>query len=735
MTNQPAQPIEQNEFAYQGHYQTGAASSFLGIDLRWLFNEIKLNIVWIAAIVGGFLALGLLVTLLTVPKYVAVSKIMVEQEADQIIEGAELLPKQDSWDADRFLQTQVNLLQSRTVAARVVSELKLAEDAAFFDAMGSVLPTAEDLPDLQQSPDALAKYRRDEAIAQIMEHRNIVLEQDSRIISIGCKSTNPELSAKICNAYAEVFSNANLNRKFESSAYARKFLADQLESAKAKLEASERDLNQYSRAAGLIRVTGDKEAGGGSSDTTLSITNDALVQLNAAAGQATADRIQAEERWQAIARQSPLSIPAVLENEAVKQILSEKADAEAQLASERTSRQSDYPTIKMLNNKIAEYDARIQSIGNSIKRSIQIDYEAAVARENSLKANVETLRGDALNEQDRGVQYNVLKRVADTNRALYDSLLERFNQLNAAAGSASNNVTIVDRAEVPTEPSSPVLVLNLALAFLLGLGAAAVFVFLRNYFDDTIRNPADIDRLYGLPLIGLVPQEESAEESLANEKSALNEAYHTLVTNLQYSTSGGIPKILMVTSARESEGKTTTSRAVARDIARRGKNTLLIDADLRRPTLHSHAQQKERAGLTEVIVGNLTLDQAVFFSGHENLSYLTALPIPPDPSILLGGARLEEVLREAAARYDVVVVDSAPLLGLSDAASLAAHADGTLLVMSSQGFNRGAVRTALARLRLINANIVGAVVTKFDAKAAGGEYEYYGYNYYSYGKD
>ncbi len=467
---------------------------------------------------------------------------------------------------------------------------------------------------------------------------------------------------------------------------------------------------------------------------TLSVTNDTLVQTNTAANDATAERVAAQNRWETIAREPVLSVPQVLQNPAVQDLIKQKSQVQAELAQEKARHLDGHPTVQALRAQIAELDNRLLSVGNAIKRSVQLEYEAARDKESALQGRVSQLRSSALNEQDSGVQYNVLKRVADTNRALYDTLLERYNQLNATAGASSNNITIVDRAEIPDYPSSPNLFFNMILALLSGLVLAAAFVILRDYFDDAIRSPDDVERKLGLPMLGLIPNVANPEEQAEDSMSTLSEAYHALVTNLMYSTTSGMPRSILITSASEAEGKTTTAHAISLDLAKLGRSVLLIDSDLRRPTLHHRLQDMTQPGLTEVLAGQASLDEVVVPSGVPNLSYVTALPIPPEPSLLLGGEHLPRVMQEAGRRFDVVIVDGPPMLGLSDTATLATQMESVILMVDASEFQRGAVKSALRRLDLINADVLGVVLSKFDPRSADGEYRYYGYSYYQYGK-
>ncbi|MFD2134632.1 GumC family protein [Novosphingobium resinovorum] len=569
-----------------------------------------------------------------------------------------------------------------------------------------------------------------------MKNLQVDLPRDSRIATLTVVSRNAVLSAQMANLYAQRYVEYNLNQKYQSSSYARQFLGDQLAEARAKLTQSEHDLNQYARAAGLIRVT--SQGANGPEESALSVTNSTLVQLNEAASKSVADRIAAEDRWKTLSNQPALSVPEVTSNQAVQQLVSEKTKIQGDLAEERSRHLEEFATVKSKRAQISELDRRINVLADSIKKSAYLDYVAAAEREKSLVSRVNRLQNDALNEQDRGVQYSVLKRVADTNRALYETLLSRYNQISATAGASNNNITIVDRAEVPRDPSSPILFVNLALALVLGIIFAAAAVFLREIFDDAIRTPEDVERKLGIRLLGLIPMlkdEESIDERIADRRSGVSEAYRSLVTNLQYSTATGLPQVLTITSSKEGEGKSTTARTVARDVASLGKKVLLVDTDLRRPTLHRIMGDEGKSGLTDVLTGNKTFDQVVAPSDIETLNYVSGLPTPPDPALILSGEGLTAFLALARERYDLVVIDSLPLLGLSDAVILSSHADGVLFVIDGAGFHRGAVKSALRRLTLVGANVLGVALNRFEPRAGDSEYEYYAYNYYSYGSN
>lgn len=702
----------------------------LGALLKSLISIVRHNALLIAGIVAGVVILGVVATMLTTPKYEATAQIMIEDQADQIIEGSDLQKAVTAQDTERFLQTQLGILQSRSLARSVVQAARLERDPKFFEAFGSEMPT-----ETKEPGEKLEVVRQDHAIGLLLNTLVVAIPRDSRLASVTITTRSPELSAKLANLYAKRFIEYNLSQKYDSSSYARRFLSDQLEETRTKLTQAERDLNQYARVAGLIRLT--SEGGeGGRQEAALSVTNSKLMQINTAAASATAERISAEDRWKTLSNQPALSITEVNSNPAITQLITAKATAEGQLADELSRHKEGYSTVQAKRAQIADLNARIDTIAGSIKKSAQVDYQAAQAKENSLIEQVGTLRSEALQEQDRGVQYSVLKRVADTYRALYESLLSRYNQLNASAGSVSNNVTVIDSADVPRKPSSPNLLLNIVISFVLGVFLAAVAVALKEFLDDAIRSPDDVGRKLGLPLVGLIPlrKEGDIDQQLMDRRSSVSEAYRSLVTNLRYSTATGLPRVLAITSARESEGKSTTSRAIATDIAMLGKNVLIVDADLRRPTLHHAMNDKRGSGLTDILTGQKTFDEVVHRSEQvPTLSYITGLPTPPDPALILAGESLATFIAHASERFDVIVLDCPPLLGLSDAPILANHADGMLFVIDASSFHRGAVKSALRRLSLINANLLGVVLNRFTAKSGSDDYSYYANSYYSYG--
>ncbi|WP_254049877.1 polysaccharide biosynthesis tyrosine autokinase [Novosphingobium sp. TH158] len=724
-----------NEPVWQPHYVADPADEIAqvsaarpAIDFRYIVAAIRSNLLLIVAIVSTALAIAVVMTMLETPRYTARTTIQINASTSKVL-GREQGEEEQApdYDVDRALKTQIEVLKSRGLAQRVVQKLNLGSNPEFF--------ASQEVEGI--APGTPAKALAEAAAGLVQGNLAVTLPRDSRVVTISWESTNPRMSALIANTYASEFIQADLQRKFDSSTYARSFISDQLAQTKARLEQSELALTAYSRGAGLIRtrdaLVGGKEGEGNSGG---SVTTGSLLQINTAANEATARRIEAEGRWKAVSAAPLLSSQAVLTNSNVTSLLTEKAKVEAELQQEKARHLDEYPTVKAKQQQLAVLNQQIQQAATNVRNGILAEYRAAVETERRLSEQVVQLKSATLSEQDRTVQYALLAREADTNREVYDGLLQRFKQLNASAGIALSNISIVDTAQIPGGPSSPNLFKNLMAALLLGLGLAAVIVFFKDQFDDSIRVPEDVESKLGMALLGVVPRSHSDEptEALLDPKSPISEAYNSLRGSLLYSTAEGLPHVMLITSAQPSEGKTTSAVAIASSFARMGRSVLLIDADMRRPSLHRRIGYENERGLSSLLTSHDAIGTAILPSGQDNLSFLPSGPIPPSPTELVSTARMEDILQQAAAAHQVVIIDSPPILGLADSPTLSALADGVVFIVEADRSRRGSLKMALRRLRAMRPVLLGAVLTKFDPLKAGNQYsEYYGYDYYQYG--
>ncbi|PSJ41737.1 GumC family protein [Allosphingosinicella deserti] len=670
-------------------------------EWRWLI---------LGAIAVG-LAAAVMLTFLTTPMYRAAATLEINPPTVEILDERKTGTRQSN-DRD-YLTTQYGLLASRNLAQRVAQDLNLASNP-------------------QIVPPGLDRTTRIKVATGVLQgHFEVYPVPQSRLVRISYTSPNPGLSAQITNSFADSFINSSLERRYEASSYARQFLERQIAKQKAELEISERKLVAYAQAQGLITTGGSGDKGSSGSDTN-SLQGASLVALNQALTDAQSKRISAEQRY----RQAN-SLNASEITQSTSALRASRAALQAEYQEKLASFKPDYPDMVRLRTRIEALGQEIAREGGTVSggktSTLLAEYRAAAAEERSLQARVNQLRQSVMTDRGDRVQYNILQREADTNRSLYDALLQRYKEIGVAAGIGTNSVSVVDRAEPPGGPYSPNLLLNLAVGLALGaiagIGAALALEFL----NDTIKTPDDVRDKLRLPSLGVVPKKKGNDplaEELKDQTSPVAEAYSSLRTSLQFTTDTGAPKTLLITSTRAAEGKSSTTLALAQGFARLGKSVLLIDSDLRKPAFVTGVEPNE--GLSKLLTNTDTLNQHVMKTQFEGLTLLPCGPLPPNPAELLSSPRLKAILAEASANYDMVIVDGPPVLGLADAPLLSANCRATLLVIESGKTRTKAAIDAVNRLKASGGNIVGAVLTKFRHQAHGYGYGY-GYEPYRYG--
>lgn len=694
-------------------------------------------------VIGGAvlaaLIVGVILTLLTTPIYRATATIQIDREATKVvdIEGTE--PTRGG-DMD-FYQTQYALLKSRSLAERVVQRENLGDDPVFMaQEKGSPLAGLARLFGRRPATEALTgtpAQRQRQATARVMAGLSVEPVRASRLVNISYDSSDREVAQRIVNAVAENFIGANLDRRFEGAGYARNFLEEKLATVKAQLEKSERDLVDYAQSQGIVNVAAAASPTGGAAETaSTSLTAADLVAMNSALTAAKSTRIAAEQRWNA-ARAAGMAVPQILGSPTVQALRSQQANLQAQYQQNLQTYKPDFPQMLQLKAQIDVIDSQIAAEAATVRRSIESEYQIALRQEQQLAAQVASLKGGVMDLRGRSIQYNILQREVDTNRSLYEGLLQRYKDIGVAGGIGANNISIVDRAQTPRSPYKPNLFNNLAVSLAAGLLLGLALAFGLESLDETIKVPEDIEGKLGMPLMGAIPMLDkgvSIDEAMADQRSALSEAYYSVRTALQFSTNAGVPRSLLVTSARPSEGKSTTATALARNFAKLGMNVLLVDGDLRNPSLHRVLRADSTTGISNFLTGSASLRELVQATDQPNLAFIPCGPLPPNPAELLAGAKIRAMIVEAEADFDLLIIDGPPVMGLADAPLLASAVAGTVLIIEAGQTRRGLAKAALRRLALGNARILGGILSKFNVRSAGYGYGYgYGYAYaYSY---
>jgi succinoglycan biosynthesis transport protein ExoP len=691
-------------------------TQYLSVIFRWKWL--------IIGCVVSALLVGLLLTLLSTPQYTATTRLEINRESAQIVNVREVEPETSAIDME-FYQTQYGLLESRALAERVARELKLVDNVNFFEMFGEA-----DLLEEGQRGSQLAASRRERervAVKILLDNIEVTPIRLSRLVDVHWTSPDAQFSAQVANAWADAFIESNLERRFEATAYARRFLEQRLEQLRQRLEESERQLVGYASNQAIINIPAGENSQGVTQER--SLTADSLASMNQALAQATADRIEAESRAN---NAQGGATPEALTNSAITNMRQRRADAAAEYARLLTQFEPNYPPALALAAQIRELDASIAREEGRVRNSLRDAYRDSVKREQTLAQRVDTLKENFLDLRTRSIQYNIFQREVDTNRELYDGLLQRYKEIGIAGGVGSNNVSVVDPAQPPQDPSSPQPLVNMMLALLLGLVAGIGLAMVRDQLDETISDPGDLEKRLGIPLLGAVPvtNGEDPREELADPKSGLTEAYLSIQGSLAFASEHGIPRTLAVTSTRASEGKSTSCYALAYAIARSGKKTILVDADMRSPSVHESVGISNSTGLSNYLTGNDDVMSLLQHVTGNPVAFMAAGPMPTNAAELLRGPRFDRLIKELQTRFDHVLVDSPPVLGLADAPSIGSRMEGVIFVLQAGAVKARIARRALERLEQSRVHVIGAVLTRFDARRALFGYGYdYGYGY------
>jgi len=637
------------------------------------------------------------------------------------------------------LETEVRILQSDLLALQVVRELNLDKRPEFGGQTQA--------PSLDLAPDQL-DADPEKAVAILGGFKGslrVALSQNSRIIEVHYRSADPQLAASVVNKLMELYVADNLKARFDSTMAASEFLKSQLVDLQMKVETSQEKLVRYQKEHEILGLD-DKQ----------NIIMAKLDELNKALTQAESERMDREAFFRLVESGDPDAIASATSADAggtggmqsasalLDNLLTKQADLKIQAADLGTQFGPSYPKLAQLNNQLKEIDTQIQSEMRKIASKVRGQYTTALRREGMLRDALEKQKQEANKLNESAITYNMYKRDAETNRALYEGILQKLKEAGVSAGLKSNNFRIVDSARPPSYPIEPNIPRNLGFALVLGLASGVGLAFLLEGLDNTIRTTEQAQNISGLASLGMIPLgSKSAREGpnpkrlvIASSKEAVElvtqvrpqsqmaESYRALRTSLLLSSLGAPPKVIMVTSALPQEGKTTTSINTAVVLAQKGVRVLLIDADLRRPSIHKTLGMGPRSGLSNVLTGSTTLDKAITRTTIlPNLFILPAGTPPPNPAELLASANMREVLAELSQQYDHIVVDTPPTLSVTDAVVLSPRADAVVLVIRSGKTTKQALRRSRDILAQVNAKVVGVLLNAVDLTSP--DYYYY----------
>jgi len=639
------------------------------------------------------------------------------------------------------LETEVKILQSDLLALQVVRELGLDRRPEF----GGNTPALPSSLDLAPDPLQADSARTSGLLTGFKGSLKVTLAPNTHIIEVHYRNPDKDLAAKVVTTLMNTYVENNFKARFESTMQASDWLSKQLVDLQMKVETSQEKLVRYQKEHEILGI-----------DEKQNIITSKLDELNKALTTAESDRMDKEAVYRLIENgdldaiasaaggleetgTGTQSASALLENLRTRQ-----ADLKIQAADLNTQFGPSYPKLAQLNSQLREVDSQIRAELKKVAGKVHGQYMTALQRENMLHEALEKQKQEANKLNESAIEYSLLKRDVETNRQLYEGLLEKLKEAGVSAGLRSNNFRIVDVARVPTSPIEPNIPRNLAFALMLGLTSGVGLAFLLEGLDNTVRTTEQAQLISGLAPLGMIPMGSRTAREGANAKrlviatskeavelitqvrpqSQMAESYRALRTSLLLSNLGAPPKVIMVTSALPQEGKTTTSINCAVVLAQKGVRVLLIDADLRRPSIHKTLGLGPRSGLSNVLTGSATLQQAITRAPVlPNLSVLPAGTPPPNPAELLASTNMRDVLLELREQYDHIVIDTPPTLSVTDAVVLSPRADAIVLVIRSGQTTKQALRRSRDVLMQVNAKVSGVLLNAVDLSSP--DYYYY----------
>ncbi|MDJ0979368.1 MAG: polysaccharide biosynthesis tyrosine autokinase [Erythrobacter sp.] len=677
----------------------------------------------IAAVLLLALTCGLVATALETPMFSATSRVEVVPQGSYIVSGQDVDQGVSGNQISDYLATKVEIIGSRRMAMKVAESLNLGERYSLVgeDIDASRPPNLSDEEWLEQ------KTARAAGIIQDMV--SAAVQRRHWIIPISVSSADPVLAAELSNAYADAFVDSDVQDIIERNQYARNYIREQIEEMRVDLQQAELAANEYASANGLI--TGIRGGDDGLVPTTLTAAN--LSGINSRVASARVARIEAEQHWLAVKDTPAGQLPEAQSNPVLQSLIAERTTKLGELVELQQRYNDEFPRIQSLQAELAVLNEQIERTGNEIKAALRNEYLVAQRQETALERELSSVTGEKLVEQDKEVEYQEFLGQAAALRDQLGKLLVRYNELASAATVNRGRVIKVDPALVPSSPYAPSLTKNMSLALVFGLALAGALAVLRETIDDRIRSIDHIEEKLGLPLFGHTPFVDQSDMEDINDYryNALLEAYNSVRTSIDFAFPRS-QNLIQFTSSQAAEGKSTTAVIIAELFAKIGRRTLLIDTDLRRPTIAKVLDcEKPKVGLVETVLGHVSLSEAVIKDGHENLDVLPIAEVPPNPADFLSSEQFRNFVERVSEEYDLVIFDSSPVLGLADAPLLAQLVDATLFVVEANKVPVGHARKALRRLARAGGRVAGVVVTKYRALEAGEGYDYQ-YGYYQY---
>src|ERR1700735_2861076 len=677
------------------------------------------------------------------PVYLAAARVEVDKESQNMMPFPDSNSYDEFMDMENYLETQTKILQSETLALQTIKPLDLTRYPEFGGG-----PSATAWSHSGPAP------QRPAILGAFLGRLTVKRVPNSRLIEVTFEAQNPQLAAQIVNTHLQNFVEQNFRSKYDATMQASNWLASELEELRIKVEKSENARIAYQRANQTWQI-----------DEKQDITTSKLADLSKAVTEAQTDVAQKEALYRMAVSGNVDALPAAHGSEVLTELRKRKSDIDEQYAEALSQYGPNFPKVLRIAAQQKEVDDNLARARKTLIESVEQEFNTARSHVELLQQTLDKQRAEANDQAEKLIQYHILQHDAEWNRLLYYGLLQKLKEATITVGLRSDNIRVVDPALAPGGPSRPQKARNILLAFLIGLVGGVGLALFREYLDNTVKSPDDIEALTGLPSLAVVPampglnahqgrlSRKAGEGTPASSagriellsyvqpKSQISEAFRALRTSLLLSQAEHPPQVILVTSALPREGKTTAAVNLAVTLAQLGDRTLLIDSDLRKPGIRRalNLTLGKDIGLSSYLAGVSSLDEATIqHPTITNLSALTTGPVPPSPANLLSSHRMREAIAELRRRFKFIVIDSPPVMAATDAVILSALTDGVLLVVRSGETPKEAFTRTRDLLAAVKCRLLGVVLNAVDSSAPDYyySYRYYPYAYgYGYGED
>lgn len=692
-------------------------------------------ITFIVVVIGTFTA---------TPIYRAATKVMVERNTSTALGAGYRYTPYDP----EFLETQYQIIKSAAVTQKVVQGFNVEKMYGTFfskeESKQSILTTSvswlkglyssfkemigiEKLTSESQKPgnDPIPLTKAEQMERFIQGGISVHPVQNSRVVEISFMSDNPALAMTISNALARAYIDELLDMRMETSSYSIRWMTKKAEAQRKKLEDSEKDLTKYQKDNDIITI-----------EDRMTVLPERLSELSRRLTKSETDKKElgaVYNQIKSINRNDLETIPAIAENLSIDSIKKQIITSEQKISELSKKYGKKHPVMISAKDELIGLQEKKKSEIQKAVQTIKNQYQLAISNENNLRTLLNETKFEATNLNEKYIQLKILKREVETNRYLYDALVKKMKEKGLTEENQSVNVWVIEKAVLPQFAASPNKKKNLLLAILLGIFGGVGLAFFLEYLDNTVKSPEDIEDRYDIPVIGTIglfknKKETVVETVLKQSSSPLSENFKSLRTSVFLSSADRPPKNLLVTSMSPGEGKSSVSASLAATVAATGKKTLLIDADMRRPVQHKNFSIENTSGLSLFLAG-VTSKDLIHKEVVENLDIISSGPIPPNPSELLSSERIVNMVKKLNQTYDMIIIDSPPLISVSDALILSRHVEGTIVVSSAGSTTYEMLNKGLKLFNENGSTLTGMVINKFDAKKSG---YYYGYGDYYY---